>query len=638
MSFFAPKTDDPPSFGGTTAKQRGALPELALLRGLLAQVPTGIGILSGPEHRWTYINEAHVRLTGATSAEEFLGKTFLQSLPELAAQGFSTILDKVYQTGEPYFGHEIKMKLNRAGASGREEAYFEIVFQPMRTAEGKVEAILVHTMAIENKTAAREAIEVSLQRTELAQASGQIGTWEWDPVEDEQALSPELHRLFGTDPSNRVRQEWESRVYPDDWPQVQELMQEGFVAGTMEFEYRYLHPENGLRWFYCKGLRRAGETRMLGIVQDVTARKSAAETSQRLAAIVEFSNDAIVGKDLNGIVTSWNRSAERIFGFTAAEMIGQPILKIIPRELWQDETTILSTIARGERIEHFETIRLHKNGSRIEVSLTVSPIKDESGKTVGAAKIARDITQIKRAEHALRTSEKLASVGRLAATVAHEINNPLEAITNLIYLAKNATDSGEVREYLASAEEEMERVFHITKQTLGFYRETKGAATVRLGSLVTSLLPVFSSRIRNKGIKVLPEIRDDSELCAVPGEIRQVAANLLNNSIDALEHGGRIRVRVSRGAQWRRGRRPGIRLTVADTGSGIPREARSKLFEPFFTTKKDTGTGLGLWVCRSIVENHGGSIQVRSSRVPGRSWTVFSIFLPLGPLHPADEI
>ncbi|HEX3942104.1 MAG TPA: PAS domain S-box protein, partial [Acidobacteriaceae bacterium] len=399
-----------------------------------------------------------------------------------------------------------------------------------------------------------------------------------------------------------------------------------------------LHPENGLRRFYCKGQRRAGETRMLGIIQDVTARKSAAETSQRLAAIVEFSNDAIVGKDLNGIVTSWNRSAERIFGYTAAEMIGQPILKVIPRELWQDETTILSTIARGERIEHFETIRLHKNGSRIEVSLTVSPIKDESGKTVGAAKIARDITQIKRAEHALRTSEKLASVGRLAASVAHEINNPLEAITNLIYLARNARDSGEVHEYLASAEEEMERVSHITKQTLGFYRETKGAATVRLGSLITSLLRVFSSRIRNKEIEVLPEIRDDSELCAVPGEIRQVAANLLNNSIDALEHGGRIRVRVSRGAQWRRGCRPGVRLTVADTGSGIPREARSRLFEPFFTTKKDTGTGLGLWVCRSIVENHGGSIQVRSNRVPGRSWTVFSIFLPLGTLHPADEI
>ncbi len=360
-------------------------------------------------------------------------------------------------------------------------------------------------------------------------------------------------------------------------------------------------------------------------------------TAQRLAAIVESSDDAIVSKDLTGTVLSWNPSAERIFGYRADEMIGQPIMKVIPPELHADEARILGTIMRGERIDHFETVRVRKDGERIEVSLTVSPLKDATGRIVGAAKIARDITQQKKVENALRTTERLASVGRLAATVAHEINNPLEAVTNLIYLAKNAAVREDVRQYLTSAEEELTRIFQITKQTLGFYRETKGAVTIRLGPLVTSLLSVFSSRTRNRGIALIPEIRVDSDLYAVPGEVRQVIANLLTNSIDAVNTDGQIRIRVSAARQWSRGGRQGVRLTVADTGSGISEAARAKMFEPFFTTKSDIGTGLGLWVCKSIVGRQGGSIQVRSDATPGKSWTVFSVVLPLKECEDTDD-
>jgi len=350
--------------------------------------------------------------------------------------------------------------------------------------------------------------------------------------------------------------------------------------------------------------------------------------SQHLAAIVESSDDAIVSKDLNGIVTSWNSGAEKMFGYTSREMIGRPILTIIPPELQDDENRILATIARGDRIEHFETERVGKNGRRIEVSLTISPVKDDEGRIIGAAKIARDITQAKRAERALRTSERLASVGRLAATVAHEINNPLEAITNLVYLAKNSDSQGSALEYLTKAEEELERISHITRQTLGFYRETKGATRIRIGTLVTSLLSVFSSRIRSKQLEVRTEIKQDPEVHVIPGEIRQVIANLFGNSIDAVETGGRIRVRVSALAAWGSQPRPGVRVTIADNGLGIPNDIRPMLFEPFFTTKKDVGTGLGLWVCKSIIRKHGGSIRFRSSTTPGRSGTAFSVFFP----------
>jgi PAS domain S-box-containing protein len=376
---------------------------------------------------------------------------------------------------------------------------------------------------------------------------------------------------------------------------------------------------------------------MFGIVQDVTDRKAAVDASHRLAAIVEYSDDAIVSKDLRGVVTSWNPGAQRMFGYTAEEMIGEPIMRIIPPELQADETRILATIARGERIEHFETVRLNKSGESVEVSLTVSPVKDQAGNIVGAAKIARDVTQRKRAERALQTTERLASVGRLAATIAHEINNPLEAITNLVYLARTAGNRGEVDKYLALAEEELERVSQLTRQALGFYRETRGATSIRLGDLVTSLLPIFASRARNKTIRLEPEIYDHPEILAVAGEIRRVIANLVNNSIDAIEAGGQVRVRVA--ASTRRGEsaQPGVRLTVADTGSGIPGTVRAQIFEPFFTTKKDVGTGLGLWVSRSIIENHRGSIRVKSSDVPGKSWTAFSIFLPLDP-QPAEAV
>jgi PAS domain S-box-containing protein len=468
------------------------------------------------------------------------------------------------------------------------------------------------------------------ERLKMAQAAAQLGMWEWDPTESSQSLSEELHRIFGTEASDPDRvAKWAARVYPADWPKVQQHMEQAARTGTMEFDYRYKHPELGLRWLYCKGRRFRNETRMFGIVQDITARKIAEEGLHRLAAIVASSDDAIVSKDLTGIVNSWNEGAQRIFGYTAEEMIGQPITKIIPPDLQDQETEILSTIARGDRIEHFETVRMHKNGELVEVSLTVSPVRDESGKIVGAAKIARDITQSKKTERALQITERLASVGRLAATVAHEINNPLEAVINLIYLARHAPTQNEARRYLDLAEEELERVSHLTRQTLGFYRETKGATHFRLGDIVTSMLSVFSSRTRNKGIVLAPEIASDVELYAVPSEIRQVVANLISNSIDALENGGQVRIRVSAATQWSGSRLHGVRLTVADSGSGIPPEALTQLFQPFFTTKRDVGTGLGLWVCKSIVENHHGSIRVRSAVTPGKSGTVFSVFLPL---------
>jgi PAS domain S-box-containing protein len=597
---------------------------------LLSQAPFGVGLLQCTDYQWIYINDYFVRMTGRGSDADFVGKTIRDSLPETSKQGFFEVLERACASGQTCKVLEMKLALDRTGPLQAKEGYFDFSFQPMCDADGHSGTVLIQALEVTANVAVRKALEENVERLRLAQTAAQIGTWEWDPVEDVRTLSPELYRIFGTsrtDPESTRK--WEERVFRADWAKVRRCMSAGHRRGAMEFEYRYLHPEKGLRWLYCKGRRVRGETRMYGIVQDITTRKTAEESSQRLAAIVESSDDAIASKDLNGIVTSWNRAAERMFGYTAEEIIGRPITTIIPPELHGDEVNILATIARGERIDHFETVRVTKSGERIDVSLTISPVRDETGAIVGAAKIARDITQQKKAERALRTSERLASVGRLAATVAHEINNPLEAITNLIFLAKSSASREDANKFLTMADDELKRVSHLTRQTLGFYRESKAVAMVRVGELIESLAAVFSSRARNRDVKVLADVSQDAAALSIPAEMRQVVANLVANSMDAMDSGGRVRIRASRARNWQKEDECGVRLTIADNGSGIPQSIRARMFEPFFTTKKDVGTGLGLWVCKGIVENNRGRIRMKSSTEPGRSWTVFSVFLPV---------
>lgn len=366
------------------------------------------------------------------------------------------------------------------------------------------------------------------------------------------------------------------------------------------------------------------------IVREITQKRKLEEDALRLAAIVESSDDAIASKDLNGIVTTWNHSAEKLFGYKAEEIIGKPITLIIPPELQQDENVILDKIRRGEKIEHFETIRVHKNGQRIDVSLTISPMKDDYGKVIGAAKIVRDITEKKKIDRALRVTEKLAAAGRLAATIAHEINNPLEAVTNLVYLAKvDAHNTERVTKYLEMAGRELDRVAHISRQTLGFYRDTSSPSRLSVTDILNDLLSFYERRFESRKISMVKEYDGSIEITALVGELRQAFSNLIGNAIDAMPGGGTLVIRARQTHAWNQAHPPGIRITMLDTGSGIEQQHRKNLFQPFFTTKEDVGTGLGLWITRSIIEKHGGTIRVKSRTGPTDHGTAFSIFLPL---------
>ena len=533
------------------------------------------------------------------------------------------------RTGEPF-----EMVFPLRGADGAFRPFLTRIV-PVRDAEGKVARWFGTNTDITAQQHAEDALRKSDERLRAALSASGTGTYRWDPSRDEFLEFDEgLKCLFGLPPNAEVRttEDFVRLLHPHDAPDLRAAVERSRRGSDFEMEHRVILPNGSVRWLYNRGkmvFKNGKPAYLVGACTDTTTRKVEESARLKLAAIVESSDDAIVSKDLNGIVTSWNKGAERMFAYSAAEIMGRPITTIIPPELQDDETRILNKLRRGERIDHFETVRVTKTGERLDVSLTISPIRDESGRVIGAAKIARDITQRKKTEEALRMSDKLATTGRLAATVAHEINNPLESVVNLVYLAKSQKSLPEnVREYLRAAEEELDRVSQLTRQALGFYREKTAATTVRVAPIISQLRTVFSPKTTNKRIDLQIEVNGDPEIVAVPGELRQLFANLLSNSIDAVPLDGLIRVRISPMRGFNRSGVPGVRVTIADSGPGIDPVHRARIFEPFFTTKKEVGTGLGLWVSKGIVDRHGGKIRLRSRTTPGNSGTVFSVFLP----------
>jgi signal transduction histidine kinase len=289
---------------------------------------------------------------------------------------------------------------------------------------------------------------------------------------------------------------------------------------------------------------------------------------------------------------------------------------------------VLNQIRRGERVDHYETMRRRKDGTEIAVSLTVSPMRISSGEIVGASKIARDISARKQAEKDMRIAENLAAVGRLATSIAHDINNPLAAATNLLFLLENENLSEEGKHYLAMAQRELSRIAHIAAQALGFYRSRGELVWLSIATILDDALVLHHDRCSALGIEVSRDYDSAPQIFGRPGELRQVMVNLVGNALDAMPSGGRLQLRIRRITDWIKGGRA-LCIAVADTGGGMSAETRHRLFEPFYTTKQGAGSGLGLWICADIVGKYKGRISMRSNDVPGRNGSVFMLFLPV---------
>jgi PAS domain S-box-containing protein len=416
--------------------------------------------------------------------------------------------------------------------------------------------------------------------------------------------------------------------------------------------------------------------------RDVTKLKRAEEARAMLAAIVESSDDAIISKDLNGIVTSWNRGAEHLFGYRAEEMIGQPILRIIPPEKKQEEIDILSRLRKGQKLHNYETVRLHSEGRRIDVALTISPIRNFDGEIVGISKIGSDISDRKRAEallhkardelakaneeletrvqertadlqqaHAsllrnieeqkkledqLRQAQKMESIGTLAGGIAHDFNNVLNIIRGYAtVVSRRSLANPEIVESMQVINEEIERGAAVVRQLLTLARKTETVLAPTDANQIIATLNELIKQTFPKTIEVSLDL-DNSlpPVAADPNQLHQMLLNICVNGRDAMPGGGRLTFTtgVVAGEELRHRHPdarpyPYARIAIADTGAGMEESVRTRIFEPFFTTKgSGEGTGLGMAMVYGLIKNHNGFIDVESELHRG---TTFSIYLPV---------
>lgn len=386
------------------------------------------------------------------------------------------------------------------------------------------------------------------------------------------------------------------------------------------------HPEP---MFDETGLLVGAVNMLVDVTEHEHAEAALREGEARLAAIVDSSDDAIVSKTLDGIITSWNRGAEHIFGYTPDEAIGQHISLIIPEDRFEEERDVLARLRAGERVDHFETERQAKDGHRIDISLTVSPIKDQSGRIVGASKVARDISERKRIEAALRDASR--HKDEFLAMLSHELRNPLNAMLGWMRLLRSGTlDSATEQHALAVVERNVDHQNRLIADLLDISRIAAGTLTLDVASLdlvplVRGVAETMEPFAKAAGIALTTQLMDDS--LPVRGDeerVRQIVGNLLSNALKFTPRGGLIRIE---GAHVN-----GIvRLTVSDTGKGIDREFLPQVFERFTQAEggksRTRGLGLGLAIVRQIVELHGGRVRVESAGL-GHGAT-FTVDLPI---------
>ena len=488
---------------------------------------------------------------------------------------------------------------------------------------------------------ARMESEIRRREDDLrrAQAVASTGSWRLDVTRNELLWSDESYRIFDITPGTPLTYEtFMSAVHPDDREMVNTRWQAALKGEPYDIEHRILVGDRE-KWvretaeleFDAAGQLRGG----FGAVQDITKRKQAElalrESESRLRTVLQTLPVGVWLTNEKGEIVFGNPAAHRIWG--GARYV--PIDKQGEYKGWWYETgkqlagedwALSRALAKGETALN-ELIEIECfDGQRKIIYNSGIPIRDPDGHLLGALAINEDVTERKKAEQALIRTERLASAGRLAATIAHEIRNPLEAIQSVAYLLRTSGNLPHAStEMLRVIDEESARIENIVRNTLTLHRDSRLATEFDAAGEVKLIVERYASKAAKNRVTIgTPRWTEDARLTGHPGELRQIVTNLLGNALDAVQSGGVVAVRVS--SLRSRGQR--VRITIADNGCGISALSRSRLFEPFFTTKDESGTGLGLWVTKQLVERSGGRIQMRSATDGPRRGTTFSIVLP----------
>ena len=358
------------------------------------------------------------------------------------------------------------------------------------------------------------------------------------------------------------------------------------------------------------------------------------ESRESFQITLKSLGDAVVSTDASGNVSFINPVAEKLTGWDYQAANGRPlrdVLRIVDEKTRTEVEDPVTLVRRSQSAVNVSghVALVSRSGQEYPLELTGSAILNDRNQLAGVVVVFRDITQRRQTEQSLRSSERLALAGRLSATIAHEIRNPLDTVSNLIYLLRHEQHpSGTADQYLELAGDELARIAQITGQLLTFHREARAPVEVNLADVLQSVLILFAPQIRKGHIEVEQRFEPVPVVRGFPGELRQVFSNLVGNALDAMPNGGKLILHLRESSLASDPARRGVRITILDTGAGIPTGVRRNLFAPFFTTKGEKGTGLGLWVSRGIVEKHEGTIHLASRMRAGKSGTAFSVFLP----------
>jgi PAS domain S-box-containing protein len=598
----------------------------ALFRDMSDHAPVMVWVTDA-EGRCTFLSETWYAFTGQTE-EIGLGSGWLSAIhPE---DREATLVPSAAAKAR-HEGYRFEYRLRHASGEYRRVL---AVATPRFSSQGEFLGYIGSVLDITAQRQADESAQSAAQRLRLATEATALGTWDYFPANGSLICDNRCKELFGLPPEAAVDYDvFLAGLHPDDREGIDQTVKRALEPsgdGAVDVEYRTIGIVDGReRWIRANGrafFEGGMARRFVGTVQDITDRKKADLAIRHLAAIVESSEDAIISKDLNGTIMSWNQGAERLFGYRADEVIGKPITILIPSDRQDEEREILRRIRQGQRVDHYETVRQRKSGARVDVSLTISPLRDKEGVIIGASKIARDITERKRTERELEHAKEAAeaasrSKDRFLAVLSHELRTPLTPVLMTAALRERDPDlPPPLQADMAMIRRNVELETKLIDDLLDLSRITSSKLNLRLESLdlnaaVHQVCDICRSQIQEKGIRLI--INLDQSIAAVTADasrLQQVLWNVLKNAAKFTPEGGTIDVSTSRGDEGR------MRMQVRDSGVGIAPEMLPKIFDAFEqgdakVTKQFGGLGLGLAISKALVELHRGAIRVESPGV-----------------------